>query len=760
MQTKLNIIPSPQHTEFTRGEIIDLTKVYIDLKKEKVILSAIDILSKETDVKMAQKEEATVIVTDDLTCLSKEDLNTFENRFAPEQGYVIKKEETGPVIVYAKSALGAAYGVISLSQIAGKDIKTLTVRDWPDFVKRGIKWQIWAECCIWSYDFGDGIEAFKERIIRKLDNCFKYKINLVNAEGFGFDAERFEGYADLMRFMCDRARERGIHLGCGGYTMGYGMLGHNGAYQGKGYKNRKRYPDGEIYECMGTHTAYRFINHKKVDRSVYLTEVEAREWGTCLSNDALFEEKMRELDEYIRKTHIGGVFFHNQDSHEIHPEIWLARCENCRKKWPNDDIFALDGMAGAFAYFIRKLADRLQSIKDGDYDASRDLFIRMISPGYLYAEMTSDEDFDTGVKFWGKVSEYISDVKNVYIGFREEFFYHSKPERRTAQIEKLVKNAAMENFIGCDGFYDDKLFAPTASLNYIMKGAATISTEAGNAFQEPLAVFIAEYSWNSEKSNFYNVSPRPENYEEFLNVFYGMLESRVYPDEIYKSGGFLDIICTKLYGEKIGADMAKLFKLHGKNGEPPIPCACNVDIYTNFTRVIYPMRWDNDGFADINGNGLDTKEIKDMTVRFEQCSIVTKKAHEIIKDVLKKCDNKDIKNDLTWLEDCFNMGQMLTECLFKYMTIYGKILPWFTDKTVDITGAEDEIYALREEIKQYLDWVEASERKPFDRFGGSLVRRYEIGEHLDYWTRIMLSSLKTGKRIPDDVRPLATRQWW
>jgi len=47
-----------------------------------------------------------------------------------------------------------------------------------------------------------------------------------------------------------------------------------------------------------------------------------------------------------------------------------------------------------------------------------------------------------------------------------------------------------------------------------------------------------------------------------------------------------------------------------------------------------------------------------------------------------------------------------------------------------------------------------------DKFGGSLVRRRDIGEHLDYWTQIMLSSIKQGKRIPDDVRPLPTKNWW
>ena len=59
---------------------------------------------------------------------------------------------------------------------------------------------------------------------------------------------------------------------------------------------------------------------------------------------------------------------------------------------------------------------------------------------------------------------------------------------------------------------------------------------------------------------------------------------------------------------KIAENMAQIYKLCGKNGEPPILCASSVDIYTNFSKMIFPMRWDN---ADIIPEKID-----EMTERY------------------------------------------------------------------------------------------------------------------------------------------------
>lgn len=766
MNKKLKIIPSPQYVKFSDGVKLDINRVWVDDDCGCVTEYALRILSKKSGFVFSAKDDSDLIVTTHPELyFNGEDIKTFENKYADEQGYVLKKENNGAIVIGAKTDVGCAYGIITLSHILSENISEITVRDWPDFYARGNKWNIWAECGIWSYDFGDGLEGYKKRIVRKLDMYLSYKINVVNADGFGFDTERFEGYSEVMRFICDEARKRGIRIGTGGYAMGYGMVAHNNSYQGKGFKNRKSYPDGETYECMGTYHAWGWVPDSPMyktrrftpavrDRSKKLTDVTGREWGTCLSNEELFEEKMKELENYVRKTHIGIIFLHNMDADEIHPELWMARCDDCRRKWPNDDIFAKDGCAGAFAGFITKLVTRLQTVKDGDYDASRDLFVRMVSPGYAYPVITSDEDYDRCVKFWGKVSEYLPGIKNFFIGFREQYYYHNKPVPRATKIAECVKSVktAVCNFCGCDGFYDDKLFSPTPALNYILKGFDMCLTQTGNAFQEPMAVYCAEYAWNADNSSFYNVSPKPSNFEEYLEAFYDMREINYRPEEVYGNGGFLDIICESLYGKKVGRLVSEVYKLRGENGEPPIPCASNVDIYTQYSKLIYPMRWDN--------NEIKPDEIESMKVRFRECSKVSCEAFRIMKNVIELYDGgTEEKNDLIWLCECFEMGSHLTKLLYKYMCIYEE-LHGLIEKKKDAMHIADNIDKLRKEIGYYLEWVEASPRKPFDKFGGSLLRRYEIGEHLDYWTKIMLSSIKTGKRIPDDVRPLATRNWW
>ena len=760
MNKCFDIIPTPHYMTCSGGELLTVKTVCIMGRKTKIIENALSVFNKEFSLLERDFKSADIIIfegADENEYLTKKDIEIFDEKFADTQGYVLKKEKDKPVVICGQTDIACAYGLMTLLQITGKDAKEFTIYDRPDFWGRGIKWLIWAECGIWAYDFGDGTEYYKKRIVRKLDNCLKYKINLINADGFGFDTERFPEYSDIMRFICDEARERGIHISVGGYSSGYGMAGYGNTYKGKAFKNRKSYPDGEVYECLGTYDPHPILPGGKLDRSVRLTEVRAREWGTCLSNDALFEEKIKELENYVRKTHIGCISFHNMDAHEIHPEFWLARCDKCREKWPNDDLFAKDGCAGAFAEFISKLIKRLHMVKDGDYDAKRDLWLRMASPGYLYAgDFTEDPEFDTGVEFWGRVGEYLTETKNFAVGFREQFFYHDKPVLRAEKTKECITRTmtSVGYFNGCDGFYDDKLFSANSALNYVMKGYSTLLTENGNSFQEPLQLYNAEYMWNCDNSAFYNVNPKPSDYSEFMKIFNGMLDSSYRPREVYGEGGMLDVICTKLYGEKHGRKLSQIWKLCGKNGEPPIACASNVDIFTNFTKIIYPIRWDIEEITD--------EEINKKCERFRECHLMTEKAYEIISSVLPDYDaDKDSKSDLLWLKECFDVCTRLCSLLSEYMNIYKKLQSSFdTSKWDNESLIISELKAIKPRIKDYLSFVDSKKGNAIDVFGGASVRRREIGEHLDYWTDIMMSSVKTKKRIPDDAKPLAVKNWW
>ena len=44
--------------------------------------------------------------------------------------------------------------------------------------------------------------------------------------------------------------------------------------------------------------------------------------------------------------------------------------------------------------------------------------------------------------------------------------------------------------------------------------------------------------------------------------------------------------------------------------------------------------------------------------------------------------------------------------------------------------------------------------------GGAILRRDEDFDFISYNTGLILQSMETGKRIPEDRRPEPTRMWW
>ena len=744
MNKDLKIIPTPKLCTYTDGKPFNIQTVCVIGENSDILKNALLIFSSENNITYTDLKSADFVIYTDFSkvpdgLFTESELSIFNEKYAKDQGYVLKYKENEKAVALACNSQGAAYSVMTLLQIVGKNVGSFSICDAPDFEYRGVKWVIWAETGCWSYDFGDGKEAIKKRMARKIDMLFKYKINYIYADGFGFGVDRFDGYSEIMRYASDHARKRGIKFATGGYAMSYGCKNFRNSLQGKDFYNRKSYPDGEIYECIGT------INRGE-------TEVKAREHGTCLSNEALFEEKVKEFTEYIKETHITAMYLHNMDASELYPELWLARCDECRKRWPNDSLFTKDGAAGAFAEFFDKLAKRLHSVKDGDYDSS-ELIISLVSPGYLY-EWTTDETFDRGINFWKAVASYMTEKDNVSVGFREQFFFHDKDEVRAKYVEENFKHAKtfVVNFNGCDGFYDDKIFSITSSLNYILKGYDFHLIANGNAFQEPLAIFDAEYLWNCENSAFYNYPKKPENYEEFLKLYEDMKQSKIRPDEIYGEGGFIDIICNKLYGEKIGADMAKIYKLSGKNGEPPIACASSVDIYTQFSKLVLPMRWDNE---------MSAEEIDEKCDRFYEAHLVSEKAHKILSNALIDFnDDENIKADLNWLCECFFMGSMMTSLLEKYMELYKALNARFINKEEINDTLKENLLKLKEEASAFDEYVKSSKAKPLDKFGGSHIKREEMAEFFVYNAQIMEYSIVQKQRIPEGTKELPKGQWW
>lgn len=737
MNLSLNIIPTPQSCSFTEGGNIKITRVYTDFDISGALEAGLAIVRQRAEFSYSNREEAELILTKDCSLLVEEECRTFENRNADTQGYVLKKEENGPVVIVAKTVLGAAYGLMTLLQIMDKPLRTFIIRDWPDFKYRGNKWLIFTETNIWSYDYGEGVEVYWQRIIRKLDMCLQYKINMVYYDGFGPDPERTPHYRQLVQSLNAEARKRGIHLIFGAYTMGYGLSAQAfGRFYGKTYRNER---NGELYECMGTYI-------KDPDRNDGMPYIIGRSFGTCISNEEMMDAKLEELCEFIRKVQPGGLYLHNMDSHLIHPVLWNARCDECRKRWPNDDLFAKDGMAGAFAEFFDRLNSGLQNVKEEDYDAAEDLLIFNVSPGYMWYIM-DDAELETTRQFWYAVQKYSKVKKNVIPLFRELFFNHDDDRMRLPEIvaEKwdFSQDFGIVNFCGGDGFYSDKLFFPSAMFNYMFRGAGALISCCGNSFQEPMQIFNAEYMWNSENSGFYNLSPRPADDASFMKLFFESQKTQFRPYEIYGEGGMLDVICEKLYGEN-GPAMAKVFKLTGKNHECVVPYTCSKETLTAGLDVLIRYRWDNP---------LPAEEIAKLADSFGEIVRLNEMAVSIMKE------EPALSADLEKFCEMVQMNTPLVSIWHRYLQLYPQIenlLQQGGDKKTLIQTID----ALLEEVAVLLKNYRDCSFQFADDMLGALCKHEQILITQQYNLELMKKSILSGQRIPADREIQEKGEWW
>lgn len=751
---KINIIPTPIEITYSENFIpFEIKGARIVGEKGEGIIHSLGMFEKK--ISLSDSENLVIYNGyENFPCeIKTETEELFKKRFAKEQGYYLAKKDE-KIVICAYEETGCMYALMTLMQLFYENTlpESFEIKDSPDFRLRANKWLSWTEAGIWSYDRGDGIEKYKERIIRKLDMCLKYKINEIVFDGFGFRSERFPGYNNLMKTLNREARKRKVYLMSSGYTMGYGLSGRgDGAFPGEVHMNRKSYPDGEIYKCIGSY-----------DEGMTYDDILGREYGTCISNDGLMESKLRELTEYIRNVEPGALYLHNMDADDIHEQLWEVRCDECRKRWPNDCLWAEDGAAGAFAYFIKNIYEGIASVKseDGKYDAKKDCVVYIVSPGYVYMHKRN-ETYEKSRKFWQKVSELLPDYKNLYIGFREQFFNHDGDNRlRYDMTRDGWKNCDFSavQFCGGDGFYSDKLFLCGGLFNRLMKSCSGIIIENGNGNQEAMQVCNAEYLWNSENSAFYNIPDMPDNYKEFEPFYINYLKGNTRPEEIYGEEGFLKIICEKLYGKEAGRDFKELFSIHGEDGAPPLTSPCSCEIYTNFTRVIFPMRWDNEDLKQDAEIGFSVNSILN---KYIQMDYSTKKAKEISAKIYReKKYFPELEEDVKWLSDNFTICEKFTDMLLRYMQCYKKVNAYFEFGEKIPNETVMNLETLKKEADEFLIEIKNMNLKAIDTLGGALARRDEIADFISYNSEIMLRSITENKRIPSNLRPLKTKTHW
>ena len=719
------IIPTPQKFEYSSN-----TTLYTEFSRIECALPENEVLS--CGLQML-KEQFSVGSGDVLSIVHSDD-PFFNKKNAKEQGYILKRY-SGQTTVFAQSQQGAFYGLMTLLQLHGEAPDTFTIYDRPQIRFRGIKNTLWAETGVWSYDFGDGMENAIARIQKTMDQMARSKLNLMYYDGYGWRTERFPGYDALVRSLAEYGKKRGILLMTGGYGMSYGSAGHNNSYQGRVFYNRRPYPDGELYDCIGT--------YDRVSGAKEIT-LKGRSFGTCLSNLDLIDDKISEIRNFMQKTGVRVLKMHHMDADEIHEPLWKGRCAHCREVFPNDDLYAADGCAGAFASFFDRILDSL-------LPEFPDMVLSPVSPGYAYAKRSSDETFEKCRKFWSAITSYVRNKDAFLPAFRELFYQHETPELRFALLGKEMPRLFCSFFSSGDGFYSDKIYTPSAAYAALLSNVEALCAFNGMALHKPTMIANAEYFWNPTNSAFWNVELMGK-FESQFDHYNAFREGFIRPAGIYGDGGLLETSCALLFGDKYAKRIADVFRIRGKNGESPIFTACNVELWTNYTKVNFPMLWDEPATVE---NQQMFRE------RFSECALATASARDILEEILQADDlSDDTREHLTFLHLCTVMCAKLCSQLTRYMDLYMEADRYF----VSGTAFNDDIYerceALIRDANTVLATLKADGRKAFDPLGGVLLRREEMFEFVAYCTGQIAKSLRTNNRVPEDRKPLNVRTWW
>lgn len=522
---------------------------------------------------------------------------------AAEQGYVIRCRADEPVRCIASTPIGLLYAAATFVQLLDADatLPRVDIVDWPAFRTRGIDWLIKAELTGWSHARGDDARTIEARMLAQLDVATLYKINFIYFDGFNWNPSRFPGYAPMMRRLNKAARLRGIRLCFGGH----------GAYaESPEMINRKRYPDGDSYPCIG-----------------YLDKAESRHRGTCLSNRKLTTMRAARLAQFVKATHPGAIYYHNLDTGAIAESdaVWNLRCDACRKRWPNDDVTAPDGMAGAFAAFYTAVAK-----------AVPDTPVIVVSPGYT-ADFESDADWRRNCEYWVNVSRNMP-TDNVILGLREQFAAHGSKKLRYPELRKRLDRDARGhafvnlNFFGGDTFFNSHPYITNPTLNHYFQGADGIVCGNGHGYQQPQALLNAECAWNPTGSADF----KPPPIETFKDCRKRYLRLSRAED---KPGRFLDRACDRLYGNE-GPRVAKVLRLRGKTnlGSPQFTRFSRATVWLPVYNYLLPTERSFRHSGVVWQHDIDTKQIRRLAAVYREVEPLNAEACRL----LKPCAHEDV----------------------------------------------------------------------------------------------------------------------
>jgi len=558
-----------------------------------------------------------------------------------EQGYELTVDESGAAIVATHSA-GFFHGAASLLQlITPEAIRFARVLDSPDHRFRVADWLLNVEANRWGYDRGDGRAAVLDRLRRKIDQAVRFKLNVIWLDGFGWGVERTPNYAEAVRDLARYARERGIRLAHAGYGGGYGFAYqtselYSAPYMGQVFENRRPYPDGLLYDCVGEPS--------------YPT---SSRYGTCLSNAGLAEAKIAELIRFVESCEPGMLYIHDIDigGWATGVEGWRRRCGECRERWPRDDLAAEDGMAGAYATWFRMLVEAVDQVKssDGSYRAERDCEFVFVGPIYTGAE-EPDEVWDAECVYFETVSRLVGPAPNVQFGIREQLVSDREPRLRVGELSRRLHaignghGVFVVPFTGGDGYYSDQLVSPSATLNRHYEGATTLYSVNTGSVSEPAQLVAAEYAWNASAPG---AAPVAASRDEAAALLDASRSGDLRPEGLYAD--LLDRVCRRLYGEEAGPVVAQVFAPHPPERRP-VPA-----IWHTITREVRGLGpHDVPGPAGRRDYWLSRRQASedaaDLVHRAQECDSVS----------------HDAREDLAWLGRCLGVGRLFCQALAEY----------------------------------------------------------------------------------------------
>jgi hypothetical protein len=298
--------------------------------------------------------------------------------------------------------------------------------------------------------------------------------------------------------------------------------------------------------------------------------------GSCRSNEELNKLKAAELRSFVDAVEPGALYIHNEDfgNYRRTQELWLKRCDRCRKRWPNDTLKASDGGAGGLANGYAALVRAVNSVKHPatGYDAARDCQIVLISPVY-HPDSSEADAWADALELWRNIGAQLPQSSNVEAGFREVFPLNHGREHFTGDFNRTMKAAGLNLGLflyfagGTDDWVSDYSLTGVPSMNAMFRGATTIYNGTGDYYRGPMEAIAAEYSWNDHSTGFFTDPPTPD---ETRDVWRKYIFAENQPSEIFGPGKLYDRVCDLLYGPRAGPMMASFYRESAELPDIPI----------------------------------------------------------------------------------------------------------------------------------------------------------------------------------------------